>query len=80
VIIGALLCWPYFGVGNLGKAMGFSLAITLGVLGFRKDFVPSSVMDCLPGPLKVVAGLQTVAGLVLLFLFGLALRNRFRMK
>jgi hypothetical protein len=38
------------------------------------------VITHLPGLLKVVAALQTSAGIVLLFLFGLAIRNRFRMK
>jgi hypothetical protein len=50
------------------------------VLGFRKDFIKPQVIDALPGILKVFAALQTGAGLVLLFLFGLALRNRFRMR
>jgi hypothetical protein len=30
--------------------------------------------------LKVIATVQTVLGIVLLFVFGLAIRNRFRMK
>jgi len=57
-----------------------SLANTFGLLGLRKDFVDPRLLNDLPGALKVVAGLQTVIGAVLLFLFGLAVRNRFRVK
>jgi len=60
--------------------MGLSLADTFGVLGFRKDFIKPQVIETLPGILKVFAALQSIAGIVLLFLFGLAVRNRFRMK
>ncbi len=62
------------------QAAGLSLANTFGVLGFRRDLIGSEVLACLPGLLKVLAAVQTVAGIVLLFLLGLAIRNRFRMK
>jgi hypothetical protein len=78
--IGAWIAWPWFGAFKLKKALGFSLANTFGLLGFRKDFVDPGLLVSLPGALKVVAGLQTVVGAMLLFLFGLAVRNRFRMK
>jgi uncharacterized protein YjbI with pentapeptide repeats len=78
---GALPFWFYFGwPSKFWQAIGLSLANTFGVLGFRKDFIKPQVIDALPGILKVFAALQTGAGLVLLFLFGLALRNRFRMR
>ncbi len=80
VAAGALLFWLYFGPTKFWQAVGLSLANTFGVLGFRKDFIKPQVIETLPGLLKVVAALQTTAGTVLLFLFGLALRNRFRMK
>src|SRR4051812_45266305 len=41
------------------------------------DFISSQLLEHLPGTLKLVAAAQTVIGAVLLFLFGLALRNRF---
>jgi hypothetical protein len=50
------------------------------VLGFRKDLIDPQVLTGLPGWLKVIAASQTIAGIVFLFLFGLAIRNRFRMK
>jgi len=34
----------------------------------------------LPGSLAIVGAVQTIFGIVLLFLFGLAIRNRFRIK
>ena len=78
---GALPFWFYFGwPSKFWPAIGLSLANTFGVLGFRKEFIKPHVIDALPGILKVFAALQTGAGIVLLFLFGLALRNRFRMK
>jgi len=50
------------------------------VLGFRKDFVDPNTIEALSHILKVVSAVQTVAGIVLLFCFGLAVRNRFRMR
>jgi hypothetical protein len=78
---GALPLWFYFGwPSKFWQAIGLSLANTFGVFGFRKDFIKPQVIEALPGMLKVFAALQTGAGIVLLFLFGLALRNRFRIK
>jgi uncharacterized protein YjbI with pentapeptide repeats len=78
--VGILAFLPYFGLRKFKKAIGLSIANTLGVLGFRKDFVDPHILESLPGSLKVFSAMQTVAGIVLLFLFGLAIRNRFRMK
>jgi uncharacterized protein YjbI with pentapeptide repeats len=62
-----------------GKAVGLSAVNCLAGLGIRKDLM-GKVLDHLgPGAL-IVSGVQTVAGLILLFLIGLGLRNRFRMK
>jgi uncharacterized protein YjbI with pentapeptide repeats len=62
-----------------GKAVGLSAVNCLAGLGIRKDLM-GKVLDHLgPGAL-IVSGAQTVAGLILLFLIGLGLRNRFRMK
>ena len=75
VIVGAIPFWAYFG--------GFSFASfanTFAVLGIRKDLVDPVIIQTLPGWLKVIATVQTGLGIVLLFLFSLALRNRFRMK
>jgi uncharacterized protein YjbI with pentapeptide repeats len=62
------------------QAVGHSLANTFGVFGFRRELIGSEVLTALPGLLKVLAASQTAAGIVLLFLLGLAIRNRFRMK
>ena len=77
---GALVFWPHLGWFKIKKALGLSLANTFGVLGFRKDFISPQLVEALPSLLKLVAAAQTVIGAVLLFLLGLALRNRFRMK
>jgi len=63
-----------------GQALGLSFANSLNVFGFRKDFFDPTVIACLPAWLDVVAALQTILGTILLFVFGLGIRNRFRMK
>jgi hypothetical protein len=79
-LIGALPFWQYFGLSKFKKAFGYSLANTLGVFGLRKDFISPELVEALPSSLKIVAAMQTIIGGVLIFLFGLALRNVFRMK
>jgi Pentapeptide repeats (9 copies) len=80
VAAGVLPFWWRFGVFGFFQAVGLSFANTFGVLGFRKDLIDPQVLTCLPGWLKAIASAQTIAGIVFLFLFGLAIRNRFRMK
>lgn len=75
----ALLYW-HFGMYHFGTSIALGFANTFGALGFRKDFFSSSFIESLPGWLKAVAALQTIIGTILLFLLGLALRNRFRTK
>jgi len=77
---GALPFWAYFGASELSRAVGMSVVNTLSVLGFRKEFTNSALLDSLPGVLTVLAGLQSITGIIFLFLFGLAVRNRFRIK
>ncbi|HUI22628.1 MAG TPA: hypothetical protein VLZ74_16530 [Methylocella sp.] len=62
------------------QSLGFSFANTFNVFGFRKDFFDPSVIACLPAWLQVVAAVQTILGTILLFLIGLGIRNKFRMK
>jgi hypothetical protein len=50
----------------------------LSVFGFRRDFNLS--IDTLLPWLKVFVALQTIFGTVFLFLFGLGIRAKFRMK
>ncbi|MGB8900365.1 MAG: pentapeptide repeat-containing protein, partial [Methylocella sp.] len=75
--IGAAAFW-YFDARTYGEALGLSAATTLNVFGFRKDFglEVDTPLPCL----KVLAAVQTILGTILLFLFGLGVRNKFRMK
>lgn len=72
--------WMWLGQLKLMEALGLSLANTFGVLGFRKELISTRLLDEMPGILKFLAGTQTVLGAAFLFLFALALRNKFRMK
>ena len=60
------------------QAIGISFTNTLGLLG--KPLMKPNVLVELPDWLKAVATIQSILGIVLLFLFGLGIRNRFRMK
>jgi len=80
IVVGAALFLTHFGLSKYPRAIGLSLANTFAVLGFRKDFIDPNTIEALSHILKVVSAVQTVAGIVLVFCFGLAIRNRFRMK
>jgi uncharacterized protein YjbI with pentapeptide repeats len=69
----------HFGALTLGESSGLSAANTLNVFGFRKDFFSDS-LNSLPWGLDFLAAVQTILGTILLFLFGLGIRNKFRMK
>jgi uncharacterized protein YjbI with pentapeptide repeats len=62
------------------QSLGLSAANALNVFGFRKDFFEPAVIARLPAWLDVVSALQTIFGTILLFLVGLGIRNKFRMK
>jgi hypothetical protein len=62
------------------QSLGLSVANTLNVFGFRKDFFDAATIEGLPAALKTLAATQTILGTILLFLFGLGVRNKFRMK
>jgi hypothetical protein len=87
VMVGALLLLPYFDLirnqpleASIADSYCLSLANTLNVFGFRKEFFDSRFLAGLPAGIKFLSGFQTILGTVLLFLFGLGIRNRFRMK
>jgi uncharacterized protein YjbI with pentapeptide repeats len=63
---------------HTGEAIGISFGATLSLL--VQHLVDFDSFLKLPVWLKTVAAIQTALGLVLLFLFGLGIRNRFRMK
>jgi hypothetical protein len=79
-VVGLIPVWMYFGLESELCALGLTMANTLGILGFRKEFIDPTFLANLPWYFKSLSALQTLAGAVLIFLFGLALRNRFRMK
>lgn len=58
---------------------GFSLASVGGFFGMRKEFF-SEFMKDLPGTVLALSGAQSLLGAVFVFLLGLSLRNRFRIK
>jgi hypothetical protein len=62
------------------QSLWLSIANTFNVFGFRKDFFDAATIEHLPAALKILALLQTIVGTILLFLFGLGVRNKFRMK
>jgi hypothetical protein len=62
------------------QSLGLSFANSLNVFGFRKDFFEPAVIARLPAWLDVISATQTILGAILLFLFGLGIRNKFRMK
>jgi hypothetical protein len=78
--LGGFTLRPFAYTGHAREAIGLSFANTFGVLGIRKDLIDPEVIKALAGWLKVIASVQTGVGIVLLFLFGLGIRNRFRMK
>jgi hypothetical protein len=63
-----------------GAGLGLSFANTFSALGVRKELIDPGLLQSLPGWLKVAATVQGILGIVLLFLFGLGIRNRFRLK
>jgi uncharacterized protein YjbI with pentapeptide repeats len=62
------------------QSLWLSIANTFNVFGFRKDFFDAATIEHLPAALKILALLQTIVGTILLFLFGLGVRNKFHMK
>ncbi|MDD9727393.1 pentapeptide repeat-containing protein [Roseovarius sp. SK2] len=61
------------------SAAGLSFGNLFGFLGINRLYF-ADMLRAAPDGLQFVAGLQTVLGVVLLFFFGLGLRNRFRLK
>ncbi len=62
---------------DYGAAEGISLTNIFSILPYKPD---RSITDGLSPLAKIVSDVQSVIGILLLFLLGLALRNRFRMK
>ena len=64
----------------LGTSAGWSVANTLPFTGFARTYVGYDFYACLPPGLKFLGGLQTFLSYPLVFLFGLGLRNTFRLR
>ncbi|MDJ0825947.1 MAG: hypothetical protein QNJ16_10635 [Rhodobacter sp.] len=62
------------------EAVGLSFANLFAFLGFARLYFGEFLAEEAPTWVKVLAGGQTIAGVVLLFFLGLGLRNRFRLK
>ncbi|MGR3341968.1 MAG: pentapeptide repeat-containing protein [Paracoccaceae bacterium] len=60
--------------------LGFSTSNVLPGFGFGQVYFESGFQAALDWPIKVVAGTQSVLGVVLLFFLGLGLRTRFRLR
>lgn len=67
-------------VPGMFDAVGLSIANTFSIFGFRSYYFGSAYMVSLPAVIKLIGGIQTVGGFILLFFLGLGLRNRFRLK
>jgi uncharacterized protein YjbI with pentapeptide repeats len=64
---------------HVREALGISFANTAGLFG-KPLIRPEIALADFPDWLKAIATMQTIVGIVLLFLFGLGVRNQFRMK
>ena len=70
----------YWGAMSGRVAFGLSVSNTFRFLGFQRVYFEPGLIKSLSFWLEVMTGTQTVLGFVLLFLLGLGLRNRFRLK
>lgn len=64
---------------SIWEGLGVSFANTLPFLGLVRKMHPE-FYDEAPWWLDAMSGAQSLTGIVLLFFFGLGLRNRFRLK
>jgi hypothetical protein len=86
IAVGAALMLFHLEMGKpatgaqFNTAVGWSISNTLPFLGFGKLYFGGKFALGLPVWLKVVGGVQTLFGFVLLFFLGLGLRNRFRLR
>jgi uncharacterized protein YjbI with pentapeptide repeats len=81
---GFLAHWGYF-LGGAARvetgwtAFGISFSNLFPYFGIGRYFDPKA-LQMLPTALKAIGAMQTVSGAILLFLFALGLRTRFRMR
>jgi hypothetical protein len=70
----------YWGGMQCAAALGLSFANIFRFFGFQRVYFESGTIKDLNMWLEIMTGSQTVIGYFLLFLLGLGLRNRFRLK
>jgi hypothetical protein len=65
---------------TIDRAAGLSFANLLSFLPFKREIMTDEIFRGLSASAKVLEIIQSISGVILLFLLALALRNRFRMK
>src|SRR5262249_35224281 len=61
-------------------AIKLSFANIFVFLPDKREIMTMDMIQCLSDTTRAISAIQSVSGVLLLFLLGLALRNRFRMK
>jgi hypothetical protein len=79
IVVGAVQFWPALNWDFL-LSLALSAANTLAALGLRKELTDPDTLRALSRWQLLFSGAQMVIGPILLFLIGLGLRNRLRMK
>jgi hypothetical protein len=74
--------WPsaFLGLLSPSQSLGPGFATTCNVFSFRKDSFDAATIEGLPAFLKILAAIQTISVIILLFLLGLSVCNKFPMK
>lgn len=87
IVIGAAVLALYLGMhGRVAdgavfwESLGWSVSNSVPFLGYGKLYYGAGYVEGFHWGIKAMAGVQTFAGYVLLFLLGLGLRNRFRLR
>lgn len=62
------------------SALGQSIANSFSFFGFQRLYYGTEFVKDLPFGLRIMSGFQTVLSFILIFLLGLGLRNRFRLR
>jgi len=68
------------GPDSAPEAMALAISNTFSVFGFGRLYFGADYFQKLPNWAGFLGAVQTVLGFALLFLLGLGLRNRFRLK